>query len=276
MAPRFRMLSIDLDGTLLTSDKRITPRTREAVRAARDAGVRVVICTARPPRSARPFYDELGLDTELIAYNGAMAVQPGTGEVLLHKAIPAGLAQRLLAVALEVDPEMVISFEKEDQWLTDARGAAIITDTAAAGWAPDKVCSLQECVSGPVTKMLASKDAETLRRLEAALAERLPELSVTRCDDYLLQIAAPGVCKEAALAELLAARGWTADDLAAIGDAPNDLGMLRFAALGLAVGNAPPEVQAAADGVVASNDEDGAAEAIERYVLPAATEERSR
>ena len=71
----YRMLSIDLDGTLLTSGKRITPRTEAAVRRACDAGVEVAICSARPPRSARPFYDALGLDAELIAYNGAMIVR---------------------------------------------------------------------------------------------------------------------------------------------------------------------------------------------------------
>ncbi len=265
--PHYRLLSIDLDGTLLTSDKRISPRTEAAVRRACDAGVEVAICTARPPRSAKPFYNALGLDTELIAYNGAMVVRPQTGEVLYHNCITSADAQDLLELVLAVDPEMIITFEKADRWYADERGAAIITDTAAAGWAPDVVCPLDECVASPVTKMLVSKDAETLARVEAALAARMPQLSVAKCDDYLLQIAAQGVCKENALRDLLSQRGWAPTDLAAIGDARNDAGMLLFAGLGLAMGNADESVRAAADAVVASNDADGVAEAIERYVL---------
>ena len=264
---RYRILSVDLDGTLLTSDKRLTPRCIGAVGRARDAGVQVIICTARPPRSAMPFYKELGLDTELIAYNGAMVTRPRTGEVLFHHCITAAEAQTLLDVTLAVDAELIITFEKADRWYADPRGANIITDTAAAGWRPDVICPLSDCVATPVTKMLVSKDADSLWRLEAALADQLPHLSVTKCDDYLLQIAAEGVAKENALGEVIARHGLRAGDLAAIGDAPNDVGMLLFAGLGVAVDNADAAAKAAADVVVASNDEDGVAEAIERYVL---------
>ena len=127
---------------------------------------------------------------------------------------------------------------------------------------------LRECVAGPVTKMLVSKSPETLRQIESALEEQLPtQVSVTKTDDYLLQIAVAGVSKSAALEDILRRRGLTRDDLVAIGDAPNDVDMLQFAALGIAVDNAPSEVKAAAQVVAPSNDEDGVAVAIEEHVL---------
>jgi len=266
--PQYHLLSVDLDGTLLTTDKRLTPCTLSTVQRCTQAGVAVVICTARPPRSARPFYDELRLDTELIAYNGAMVTHPPTDAVVSHRAMPPALAAELLRTVLEVDDEAVITFEKADQWYTDPRGAEIITDTAAAGFVPDVVCDLWECVAGPVTKMLVSKSPETLRQIESALEEQLPtQVSVTKTDDYLLQIAVAGVSKSAALEDILRRRGLTRDDLVAIGDAPNDVDMLQFAALGIAVDNAPSEVKAAAQVVAPSNDEDGVAVAIEEHVL---------
>ena len=266
--PQYRLLSVDLDGTLLTTDKRLTPRTISAVQQCAQAGVAVVICTARPPRSTRPFYDELRLDTELVAYNGAMVTHPPADAVVSHRAMPSALARELLRTVLAIDDEAVITFEKADQWYTDPRGAQIITDTAAAGFRPDVVCDLWECVESPVTKMLVSKSPETLRQIESALADRLPtQVSVTKTDDYLLQIAVAGVSKSAALEEILRRRGLTRSDLAAMGDAPNDVDMLQFAALGIAVDNAPAEVKAAAQKVAPSNDRDGVAVAIERYVL---------
>ena len=266
--PQYRLFAIDLDGTLLTSDKRLTLRCINAVQRCQQEGVDVVICTARPPRSAKPFYDRLGLDTELVAYNGAMVTHPPTGAILFHRSIPPSLARPLLETVLAIDHEAIVTFEKADQWYTDARGARIVTDTAAAGFAPDVVCELWECVASPVTKMLVSRNPDTLRRVKSALDRQWAEqASVTQCDDYLLQIAAAGVSKAAALEQILIRRRLSREDLAAIGDAPNDVAMLELAALGIAVANAAQSVRAAAQAVVPSNDEDGVAAAVELHVL---------
>lgn len=266
--PRYRLFAVDLDGTLLTSDKRLTPRCVEAIGSCRRSGVDVVICTARPPRSARPFYDRLGLDTELVAYNGAMVTHPPSGAVLAHRSMSSDLSRGVLETVLSVEAEAVVTFEKADQWYTDERGARIVTDTAAAGFSPDVVCELWECVASPVTKMLVSKDPGTVRGVRSALErEWAGQVSIMQCDDYLLQIAAAGVSKAAALEQTLRSRGLGRGVLAAIGDAPNDIAMLEFAAMGIAVANAPESVKGAAQAVVSSNDDDGVAAAVERYVL---------
>jgi len=266
--PKYRLLSIDLDGTLLTSDRALPRRCIDAVGRCREAGVDVLLCTARPPRSTRVFYDALGLDTELIAYNGAMIVHPPTAAVLRDVSMPSGLARRVLETVLSVEPDAVVTFEKSDQWHTDPRGAQVVTATGDAGFTPDVVCDLWECVATPVTKMLVSKDPEALRRIEAALAGPGSEqIAVTKCDDYLLQIGAAGASKAAALRECLHTRGLAPADLAAIGDAENDLPMLELAGLGMAVANAAECVRASASVVVPSNDEEGVAVAIERHVL---------
>lgn len=266
--PKYRMLSVDLDGTLLTSDRTLPPRCVDAVGRCREAGVHVLLCTARPPRSTRVFYDALGLDTELIAYNGAMIVHPPTAAVLRDVSMPPALAQRVLGLVLAAEPEAVVTFEKRDEWHTDPRGADIVTATGDAGFTPDVVCDLWECVATPVTKMLVSKDPEALRRIEAALLqEGRDQITVTKCDDYLLQIGPAGASKAAALRECLRSRGLAPADLAAIGDAENDLPMFELAGLSMAVANAAESVKARASVVVPSNDEEGVVVAIERHVL---------
>ncbi|MBM4078949.1 MAG: HAD family phosphatase [Planctomycetes bacterium] len=265
---RCRMLAVDLDGTVLTSHGELTPRTRRALARCRARGVEVVLCTARPPRSATPHWRRMKLTTPLIAYDGAMVVEPSTGEVLLNRTMPGILARKVLQEARRVHPEMVITFEIQDKWWTDELGASIITRTAKEGFKPDVVCDLDACVTRPVTKILISRSVETLDALERRLRRKLGKrLSVVRVEDYLLEMAAAGVSKAAGLKLVARRYGIKPSEVVAIGDGMNDIAMLKWAALGIAMGHAPDAVKRAADVVTASNDEEGVAKAIQTYVL---------
>lgn len=274
---RYRMLAVDLDGTVLTSHGELMPRTRRALARCQARGIEVVLCTARPPRSATPHWRRMKLTTPLIAYDGAMVVQPATGEVLLNRTMPGALASKVLEEARRVHPEMVITFEIEDKWWTDELGASIITRTAKEGFRPDVVCELDACVTRPVTKILVSRSAETLAALERRLRRNLgKQLSVVRIEDYLLEMTAAGVSKAAGLRLVARRYGTKPSDVAAIGDGMNDIAMLEWAGLGIAMGHARKAVKRAADIVTASNDEEGVARAIEEHLLGECVRERTR
>jgi len=196
-----KLLAVDLDGTLLRSDRTLSPANERAVRRLTEAGTMVVLCTARPPRSTVRVWQRLDLDTPIIAYNGAMVKHLGTGQVWSHYPLSVSAARVILETAWAVDREVVISLEVEDRWITDARGASIITATASEGFAPDEICNLREALTRPISKVLVSQSPDVLRELQRRLESVLPDrVQITKTEDYLLQITSRRASKAFALA----------------------------------------------------------------------------
>ena len=267
-----RLLFVDLDGTLLNSDSEITPNSLAAVEQCTKVGISVVMATARPPRSSKAYYEQLKLDTPSIHYNGAFIHDFATGSTLLHHPMSGALARELCGRAIEIDASAIISLEVSDNWYMNRRSEALMTRTARAGFAPDHVGDLEPYFDEPVTKVLVSfpktsvDDAEA--RLRSVLGERL---AFTRSEEWLLQVMDAGVSKGAAAEFIMKTLGVPKDKVAAIGDAPNDIPMFDAARLSIAMANGYAEVRSAADHVTLSNDEDGVAVAIRKWILDADT-----
>lgn len=273
--PAIRLVALDLDGTLLRSDKSIAPADAAAIAKARARGVKVVLASARPPRSVKALHRELGLDTPTINYNGAMIHIPdrdpcgqGRGVVLEHKPLPAAAAQEVVRVARACDPDVLVSVEVMDTWHTDRVDPALLTETARH-FQPDHLGPLDAVLAAPVTKVMLLAPRERLDAVHDAVRSALGRrIAITYTDHHLIQIMHPGVDKAIALAWLAGRFDIPATQVLAVGDAPNDVRMLEFAGVGVAVGNAWPEAKAAADWVAtAGNDEGAVAEALERFVL---------
>lgn len=264
---RFELLALDLDGTLLGPDKRIAPADAAAIQAARAAGVDVVLTTARPPRSTLPFIRALGAGGVHIHYNGAMIVDHATRQPLLHQALKAAFVQHLITLARRVHPPTIVTLEILDRWHTDRVDQSRKTGTALL-FEPDVVGPLEASLVQPVTKLLLGADPAAIPLIRDALAPWLPgQATLHVSDDDLLQIIHPQASKSAALDWLCRRQQIPAERVLAIGDAPNDIDMLQWAGLGIAMANAWPEVHAIADAVTASNTQAGVAEAIRRWVL---------
>jgi 5-amino-6-(5-phospho-D-ribitylamino)uracil phosphatase len=265
---KIRLLALDLDGTLLTSTKTISPPTVEALRAAtRDAGVRVVLASARPPRTVLPFYEQLGLDTPMINYNGALVYDPRSRRVVMHLPIPLKTAREIVRLARRLHRDVLVSAEILDRWYTDRLDKRYLTETAKL-MGPDQVAPMGKWLTEPVTKLLFLAGADRITELGRRIAEALPhQVSMVQTEGHLLQVMHVTVSKAQALrcvaAELCVAR----ENVMAIGDNANDVGMLQWAAIGVAVGNATPEVKAVARLVTAGNDEDGVAQAVRQLIL---------
>jgi len=265
-----RMVAIDVDGTLLDSRKRLGAGTVEAVQAVTEAGVKVVLASARPPRSLDAIHAQLGLKTPTINYNGALVWDPTSDKVLVHRPVEAGLARQVAELARTVDEGVVVSVEVLDQWHTDRVDPALATETAKTH-APDRIAPLDELFDQPVTKLMLLAPPERLAVIHGAVTEAFAEqVGLMVSDAHLLQVVEAGVDKAAAAAWVAKQYGLPAGAVMAIGDAPNDAAMLRWAGLGAAVGNGWDQAIDAADVIGPGHDEDGVAKLLCEWVLSGA------
>lgn len=263
--PTVRLLAVDLDGTLLDSEKRVSPTTLASLRQAVQRGVKVVIASARPPRSVRSIYRQLGLETPQINYNGALVWDEPSRRVLLHRPIRGSLALQIIETARDLFEEVLVHVETLDRWYTDRDDHSHTTETGKL-FKPDGICSARQFCSQPVTKLMLLGEPPIMARLDAVLAQRFAdEVTVLHTDRDLLQIMDRRVSKGIALRLLARYFGIDCREVMAIGDAPNDVGMLQVAGIAVAVDNAHPLVKDVADWVAPSNDDHGVSAALRRF-----------
>jgi hypothetical protein len=276
-ATRIHLVAIDLDGTLLNSAKRISDTTGAILRAARrEAGVHIVLASARPPRTVMPFYCLLDLDAPMINYNGALVYDPPSQRVLMHRPIAARTAARIVALARDIYPQVLVSGEILDRWYTDRVDPAYQTETGRI-YEPDVVAPLSAWLNQAVTKLLLlGPDGQMARIVRALRGEFAGQLSVVQTEGTLLQIMHATVSKAQALRVVAGEIGVHRGQVMAIGDNANDIPMLEWAGIGVAMGNAPPAVQAVADHVTDHHDADGAAKAIHELILKGLAPKKAR
>jgi len=263
----YKLLAIDLDGTLLRTDKNITKANADAIAAARDAGVKVVLCSARPPRTVREIYAKLGLDSLEINYNGALVHDPVRGEHLSHLPLAGQIALEIVQMARAIDERIDISLEVLDQMFTDRPESAIKTETSKR-FKPDRVGPIKSLVQQPVTKLMLLAPAVQLKPVRAAIHEHFRnDVGLMESDENLLQYVHPRVDKGRALRFVADRYKIPKEKVLAIGDAPNDVSMLKWAGLGCCVSSGWAEALAAADEIIPPNDEDAVAYAIQTFVL---------
>lgn len=261
------LVAIDIDGTLLRSDKTLSLRVARAIDKVREKGVKVVLASARPPRSVNEIHTRLKLDTYQINYNGALIYDTPRRRHVFHQPLVPALTQKIIKAARKADPQVVVSMEILDKWYTDHVDEKLPTETSRH-FAPDFVGPLEAFWHVPVTKLMLLTPPERMVKIRKAMESKfLDQVALAISDEHLLQVIARGVDKSAALARVATEYSISADRVMAIGDAPNDAGMLRWAGLGVAMGNAWKVTQDAADVTVPTNDEDGVAFALRRYVL---------
>lgn len=262
-----RLVAIDLDGTLLNDGKQVAEQTAAALRCLPARGVKVVIASARPPRSVRPFHTLLQLDTLQINYNGALVWDAAAGRPFYHQPMPAGLVAEMVAVARGLFDEVLVSCEILDRWYTDRFEQPYTTETGRL-FKPDRVAPLDQFLVEPVTKLMMLGDPLLILSIGEDLFERFgSQVSILRCEPELLQIMDNRASKAAALRMVAQHYGIPMHQVMAIGDAENDVPMLRAAGIAVAVDNAHPQVKKVAHWVAPSNNDHGVHAALRRYGL---------
>jgi hypothetical protein len=264
-----RLVAIDIDGTLLSSEGTISRGVIQACRNAHRAGVLIVPATSRPPRGMTGIMHLLDLPVPVITYNGALIWDSATKTVLHEESMTGTLTQEIIAAVRSTTSDVFIAVEQGDDWFTDR--APRQTDGHGL-WLtePTGVRPFYEVLERPVTKLNIIGSPATILTIRSIISERFwksRQISMFCSDPRFLQILSPMVDKGIALQRIAKRRGISRSEVMAIGDASNDLGMIEWAGFGVAVANAVAPVRELADVVVPSNDEGGVARALQRYVL---------
>ena len=258
---RPRLVFCDVDGTLVTRDKRLTPAVRGAVSALAVRGIRFTVASARPPFGLDHVIEPLGIDLPITSFNGGL-VQRRRSTALSEHLLPADIAREAIA-ALWSERLEIWAFT-QTRWLCAGTGSAYVgTERRTLLAGPMKVDSFEPEI-GALGKIVGvSADTGFLGHCEAKLAARFKgRASVSRSQPYYLDITHVDATKARALRTVASACGVNIAAPSAIGDGHNDIGMLRAAGIGIAMGNASEPVRQAADYVTSSNDEEGVALAI--------------
>ena len=255
---KYKMLVLDLDGTLTNNYKEITPRTKEALMQAQAKGVRVVLASGRPTYGITPIANELMLTNHggfILAFNGGKIIDYTSRETVFEQTIGK--------------PEVEALYNAADKDNNYVEHEAFINKL------PVTHCdNFVEDLQYPINKCLIVGDPTPLHELELQLSKDLfGQVEVYRSAGFFLECVPPGVDKAKSLERLLAMVNIDKDDVIAVGDGFNDLSMIEYAGLGVAMDNAPGEVKSRANFVTSSNDEDGVAKVIEKFILEMDVEE---
>lgn len=272
-----RLVAIDIDGTLLTSAHVISPVTRATIRAVLDRGVRVVLVTGRSFPQARPFAEELGVTTPLILHNGAL-VKEVTGRVFDARLLDRETAREVILRARAHDMDLIVFDDPVGE------GRAVVEPIAPENermrrylsrWrrpaevVPDLWRYADHAVLALTTVdrwEKASRFADAIER-EFGGRVRVWRTEYPRRDVALVDVVSPECSKAAALDRLARHWGIVPSEIMVLGDNRNDLEMLAYAGLAVVMGNAEEELKQLGYYVTGTNDEDGVAQALRRFIL---------
>lgn len=263
-----KLLALDIDGTLTNSKKQITEATKQAIWGIMDRGHKVVLASGRPTPGMGRYMKELELDKRggyLLSYNGAKIVDCMSGEVVHQSFLPLSIVPQLYEFAGE-------------------RGAGLITyfgDIVISAFEPDEYIKLEaginwlpvrhqpdfvDFVNYDINKCLMTAPGEQAAVYERELQERFGDIiSIYRSEPFFIEIMPKNIDKAVGMEHVLSKLGMTAENAVCCGDGYNDISMIQFAKVGVAMGNAQPAVKEAADYITATNDEDGLVEVINRF-----------
>jgi Cof subfamily protein (haloacid dehalogenase superfamily) len=256
----------DVDGTLVTDDKRLTARAQAAVAELRASGILFSIISARPPRGLRMLLDPLGITTPVSGFNGGVITNPDLSVITEHLLSPE-IARRTIEM-LDARRVQAWVFSGQDWLVRDPDGPYVGLEQRTVGFRPIVVEDFGHFLDAAAKIVGVSTDFELLARYERDLRSTLSDrATVARSQSYYLDITHPLANKGVALSELARLLAVPLAEIAVIGDGGNDVAMFERSGLSIAMGNASAEVQRAADFVTDSNHEDGFANAIERFIL---------
>ena len=264
----YKMIVLDMDDTLLTSDHTISPKTKEALLDAQARGYKVVLASGRPTFAMWDAARELELakyGSYILSFNGASVIDCATNEEIFSSTLQPDTVAHLHDISEREG--IAIHTYVGNEIVTDRPNPYTDIEGELTGMPVVHVGDFKEAVTAPVVKCLMLADGDTLAPIETKLQEELAgKLAVARSKPFFLEFTEAGVTKGTSLAFLAAQLGIAQKEVIACGDGNNDLTMIEWAGLGVAMGNANTTVKGKADFITKSNNEDGIAHVIETYM----------
>jgi Cof subfamily protein (haloacid dehalogenase superfamily) len=267
--PKISLVLADVDGTLVTKDKILTPRASAAVKALQTAGVAFAITSGRPPRGMSMLIEPLALQTPIAAFNGGIFVSPEMA-ILEQHVLAADAAKRAIDVILGNNMDVWI-YSGNDWFIRTLNAPHVAREEWTVKFPPTIVASFDNLL-GNVNKIVGiSDDYDLVARCEKEAREALgAKASAARSQPYYLDVTHPDANKGTVVTTLSKRLSIPASEIATLGDMPNDVLMFHKSGLSIAMGNASREVQTQANRVTDSYEDEGFAKAIERFILPLA------
>lgn len=265
-----KVLVLDIDGTLTNSQKEITEATKRGIQAVMERGHKVILASGRPTPGMRRYEKELELESYggyLLSFNGGRIIECRTGEIVYQRTLPLSIVPGLYAFAKK-------------------NGCGLLTyfgDKIISAFQPDEYAELESRINGmpikvvedfvnyvdfDINKCLLTAPVDKAPEFEKELAQRYDEVaSVYRSEPFFIEVMPKKVDKATSLDRMLESIGLTKDNAICCGDGFNDISMIQYAGMGVAMGNAQPAVKEAADYITGTNDEDGLVQVIDKFIM---------
>lgn len=261
----YKLVSIDLDGTLLTSTGEVTPRTRAALQAVRARGITLVVCTGRPLPGIEWVTEYFGAESPMVLFNGALVLSRLGGETVFEQDLAELDSREIWALNSRYD--LTVVFWCENKLFTNRVDRYSLKYGRISGETPREVRDIEDYARRGIVKFVWLGDPDRVIEVRGEMDGQLPQSTVCHTSSPgFLEFVDRNVSKGLALATLCKHLGVEPAETIAIGDGENDLPMIQFAGCGVAVANAREHVRASADVVVPSNDEEGVVHALEQLV----------
>lgn len=264
--PTIRLVIADVDGTLVTQDKVLTPRAVRAVSDLRQANVLFAITSGRPPQGMKMIIDPLALSEPISAFNGGVVVNPDLSVISSHL-LGAGVAADVIRLLGEHHLDVWL-YSETGWYVHDRTGPHVAREEWTVKFPPVAVASYADNLEAVAKIVGVSDDLPAVARCEKAMQDwGGARISAERSQPYYLDVTNPQANKGEVVVMLSKLLAIPHDQIATIGDMPNDTPMFAKSGVSIAMGNASPQVQSAATYVTTTNEQDGFAHAMEQFVL---------
>jgi Cof subfamily protein (haloacid dehalogenase superfamily) len=262
-----KLVIADVDGTLVTHDKILTPRAIDSVMKMRDAGILFAVTSGRPPRGMAMLIDPLKMDEPLAAFNGGVIIQPDLKTVLRQNVLSPDVVKQ--AVRLILDHKLDVWIYTDTTWFVrDVNAPHVAREQWTVKFPPVVTGDLNSLVDNMAKIVGVSDDLDLVARCEKDVQQACgANASAARSQPYYLDVTHPKANKGEVVLAMSDLLKIPAQQIATIGDMPNDVLMFVKSGVSIAMGNASPEVQKSATYVTTSSEDEGFANAMEKFVL---------
>lgn len=266
---KYKLMALDIDGTLTDSHKRITERTRKALIDLQKRWIKIALASGRPTPGVAPLVEELELKKYggyLLSFNGAYILECSTGKIIFEEMLPHGAVKFIYPMA-KTHHCGILTYENNEIITEMPENRYVQLEAAINKMKVKKVDSLEEYIDFPVPKFLIVQDGDYLAEVEKLMTAAIgANYSIYRSEPYFLEIMPRNIDKAYSLSFLTKSLHINRENIAACGDSYNDITMLQYAGLGIAMGNGRDIVRDTADFITLSNDEEGIVYAVEKIL----------
>jgi hypothetical protein len=266
---KYKALALDVDGTLLNTKKEVTDKVLRQIRRLQERKIPIMIASGRPEQGISHVAKAIGMDVYggyILSFNGGKITEFSSGKVVYNTTVPVELNEEVIKYAHKIPQSTVLTYESDGIITEDTDNQYVQLESRIVRMPAEKVADLRTRVVFPANKFLIPGEPAVLQREVAAMAEHFKgRLNIFQSEPFFIEIVPLGIDKAQSLDYLLSTLGLTGDELVACGDGGNDITMIDYAGMGVAMENACDAVKKVADYVTASCDEDGVAKAIEKF-----------